>query len=194
MRQYSSSVLTILLAACVFLASASPLAPGGTSIPLAFFQKKKEYTPLLFFKAPKGMVPECDFVERMVSQVEKELGVKVERFDVMRDRNARLLFDRLDVQSKQQLPLLYNRESRQCVFGMTDKNRVRAWAKGRWLSADYKPTLPAEFYSIEKEDAEGLGDDEEVMMEDEDLTPLQKKGKNAMRDRLESDAKSKRKV
>lgn len=139
------------------------------------------------------MVQECDFVEKMVSQVEKELGVRVERFDVMRDRNARLLFDKLDVQSKQQLPLLYHRESRQSVFGLTDKNRVRAWAKGRWLSADYKPTLPAEFYSIEEEDAEGLGG-EEMMMEDEDLTPLQKKGKNAMRDRLESDAKSKRKV
>lgn len=193
MTKYASPFLAILLAACAYLELASS-HPGGTATPLAFFRKKKEYTPLLLFKAPKGMVPECDFVEQMVSEVEKELGIKVERFDVMRDRNARLLYDKLDVQSKQQLPLLYHRESRQSVFGLTDKNRVRAWAKGRWLSADYKPTLPAEFYSIEEEDAEGLGNEDEIMIEEEELTPLQKKGKEAMRERLESDARSRRKA
>ena len=86
-------------------------------------------------------------------------------FDVMRDPRARVLYDKLDTQSKQQLPLLYHRESRQSVFGLTDKNRVRAWAKGRWLSGDYKPTLPAEFFSVTEEDGDEL--EEEMMMEDD---------------------------
>ena len=81
-------MLVAILAAVCTSSRASASAPGGAS-PLAFFRKqKKEYTPLLFFKAPKGMIPECDFVERMVSQIEKELGVKVERFDVMRGRRV----------------------------------------------------------------------------------------------------------
>jgi glutaredoxin-related protein len=186
MRQFQSLLVAILAAVCTSRASAA--APGGAS-PLAFFRKnnRKEYTPLLFFKAPKGMVPECDFVEKMVSQIEKELGVKVERFDVMRDPKARVLYDKLDTQSKQQLPLLYHRESRQSVYGLTDKNRVRSWAKGRWLSGDYKPTLPAEFFSITEEDGDEL--EEEMMMDDDaDLTPLQRKGKEAMRERYEEDA------
>ena len=177
-------LVAILAAVCT--SSRASASPGGAS-PLAFFRKqKKEYTPLLFFKGPKGMIPECDFVENMVSQIEKELGVKVERFDVMRDPKARVLYDKLDTQSKQQLPLLYHRESRQSVYGLTDKNRVRSWAKGRWLSGDYKPTLPAEFFSVTEEDAEEL--EEEMMDDDADLTPLQRKGKEAMRERYEEDA------
>lgn len=195
MRKFVSLLVAILAAVCTS-SRASASAPGGASS-LAFFRKqKKEYTPLLFFKAPKGMIPECDFVERMVSQIEKELGVKVERFDVMRDPKARVLYDKLDTQSKQQLPLLYHRESRQSVYGLTDKNRVRSWAKGRWLSGDYKPTLPAEFFSVTEEDGDEL--EEEMMMEDDsDLTPLQRKGKEAMRERYEEDAakaKKKRKA
>jgi len=195
MRTFISLLVAVFVAAaCTTRASAS--SPGG-AFPLSFVRKnKKEYTPLLFFKAPKGIIPECDFAEKMVSQIEKELGVKVDRFDVMRDPRARVLYDKLDTQSKQQLPLLYHRESRQSVFGLTDKNRVRAWAKGRWLSGDYKPTLPAEFFSVTEEDGDEL--EEEMMMEDDaDLTPLQKKGKEAMRKRYEEDAakaKQKRKA
>lgn len=199
MRRVYLSLLRLLPLAVLPLAS--PASSGASSIsttsisrlPLAFLRKNKEYTPLLFFTAPKGAQPECDFVGKMVSQVEKELGVKVERLDVLKDRNARMLYDKIDVGSKQQLPMLYHRESRQSVLGMTDKNRVRAWAKGRWLSADYKPTLPSEFYRAEEGSAEDNGDElteEEIArMEDDELSPLQRKGKREMKKRLEEGAK-----
>eukprot|EP00566_Odontella_aurita_P037014 CAMPEP_0113594468 /NCGR_PEP_ID=MMETSP0015_2-20120614/39103_1 /TAXON_ID=2838 /ORGANISM="Odontella" /LENGTH=132 /DNA_ID=CAMNT_0000501487 /DNA_START=379 /DNA_END=777 /DNA_ORIENTATION=- /assembly_acc=CAM_ASM_000160 len=131
-------------------------------------------------------------MESVITDIEKELGVKVERFDIVRDRWARILYDRIDSAGKQQAPLLYHRESRQIVYGPTDKNRVRAWAKGRWLSANYRPTLPAEMFTVEDDGAEGSGGDvgeEDLVEDDSHLSPRQKEGKESMKRRLEKGGK-----
>jgi hypothetical protein len=116
------------------------LSLGATeSIRLSF--GKKEYTPLVFFKVPPGLIPECDAMEESVSQVEKELGVRV---DILRDPSAEAALGMLTQRTP---PFLYNRESCQVVSTSArpgekidpnmavavDADRVRAWAKGRFL-------------------------------------------------------------
>ena len=112
------------------------------------FMGKKEYTPLVFFTVPQGLMPENDAMEQAVSDVEKELGVRVERLDILRNPAAEGAMALLTGKSP---PFLYNRESCQTVHlpptstgagdasaasfpVYVDKERLRAWAKGRHLS------------------------------------------------------------
>jgi hypothetical protein len=62
---------------------------GGLSVS-SFWKRRwhknnKNYTPLLFFTVPPGIMPECDAMEKTVRMVEQELGVHVERRDVVRN-------------------------------------------------------------------------------------------------------------
>jgi len=97
------------------------------------FLGKKKYTPLLFFKVPTGVNPQCSAMEKCVKEVEKELGVRVERLDVANQLEAKALVNLI---SGRKPPLLYNRESKQIVYlpedaETPDIHRVRAWAMGR---------------------------------------------------------------
>lgn len=113
-----------------------------------------KYTPLVFLTVPPGLIPECDAMEKVVCQVERELGVEVARLDVLRNPANEAVLDAL-VESSGTTPtppLLYHRESGQKIHilpssnkknpssnagGKTkttqwiDPDRVRAWAKGR---------------------------------------------------------------
>lgn len=120
----------------------------GVHIPS--FLKKKEYTPLVFFTTPPGIIDGCDAMEKVVRQVEKELGVRVERLDILRDPKAEAA---LALLTRRPPPFLYHRESCQVVTlpsldgkqttkdmpTFVDKERVRAWAKGRHLPAQQTP-------------------------------------------------------
>lgn len=173
-----NSLRFLILAACV-------CAHFVESIKTPFLTKKK-YTPLLKIDCS----PENDGLEKCISQVEKELGVRVERLDVMRDPPSQAL---LGLLTRQSPPLLYNRESCQVIsFGGSkpapiDKSRVRAWAKGRYL--------PPRKESGNSSELMGKGSssaiDQAELLEDLNLTPLQKKGKDAIEERTESKAKSK---
>mmetsp|Transcript_8560 Transcript_8560/g.11807 ORF Transcript_8560/g.11807 Transcript_8560/m.11807 type:complete len:164 (-) Transcript_8560:208-699(-) len=107
-------------------------------IPL--LKQQDEYTPLIFFTVPKGTMPASDKMEKIVSAVEKEMNVKVQRFDVLRDRMSRKLYEKIiegEIGDRERMfPMLYHRESRQKVFGLSDPERVKSWAKGRWLPPD----------------------------------------------------------
>ena len=99
-----------------FIASSSP-------------SSKKKYTPLCFFSFPKGYSKECDNLEKIVSDIEKEIGCRVERFDVARDPAAEAT---LALLTSRGVPFLYNRESCQTIASSKiDKSRVIAWAKGK---------------------------------------------------------------
>ena len=157
---------------------------------------KKEYTPLLFFKVPPGLIPECDAMEKTVKEVEKDLGVKVERLDILRDPSAEAT---LALLTQRTPPFLYNRESCQVVHVapaggeadvpiVIDKSRVRAWAKGRLLQAPKAVSgtksrapvvLSQEDNSISQED----------LLEDMALTDEQRKGKQLIRERTEAKSK-----
>jgi hypothetical protein len=158
---------------------------------------KKKYTPLLFFKVPAGLIPECDVMEETVSQVEKELGVTVERLDILRDPAAEAA---LSLLTQRTPPFLYNRESCQVVSTSArpgekvdptmdvrvDKDRVRAWAKGRFLPPKSAgPRIGAPVVLQQKDNAM----DQDELLQDMELTPEQRKGKEAIKERTEERAR-----
>eukprot|EP00545_Synedropsis_sp_CCMP1620_P010182 CAMPEP_0119005324 /NCGR_PEP_ID=MMETSP1176-20130426/1652_1 /TAXON_ID=265551 /ORGANISM="Synedropsis recta cf, Strain CCMP1620" /LENGTH=185 /DNA_ID=CAMNT_0006957113 /DNA_START=19 /DNA_END=576 /DNA_ORIENTATION=+ len=161
------------------------------------FLSKKQYTPLIFFKLPGGASPHSDAMEKAVREVEKELGVRVERMDVARDMAAERLYSLL---AETLPPLLYNRESKQMVQMKinpdeetpnvrVDKDRVRAWAKGRRvapLTSVDGGGAPLMFTTEE------AGIEQDELMMDMGMTPNQIKGKEAIKERTEERAKSRK--
>ena len=128
-------------------------------------------------------------MEKIVRSVEKETGLHVERLDIMRDRTAKKLYEKLiEGNLRSPFPLLYHRESLQRVYGLADKDLVRSWSKGRLLPViDDKEVaiLPGEDEEMEEE-----MDLEELEMEmDRELSPVQRRGKEAMKKRMEKGRK-----
>merc|ERR1719491_1596097 len=123
-------------AIAVLLSPSSSVADGASIRPA--FRKKKTYTPLLFFKVPKGTMDESDKMETIIKSLEKEEKIQVQRLDIMRDRAARKLYDKLvEGNLRSPFPLLYHRESLQRVYGCPDDtDLVRSWCKGRLLPED----------------------------------------------------------
>jgi hypothetical protein len=156
------------------------------------FVSKKEYTPLVFFTVPKDIIPECDEMEKVVSQVEKELDVRVERLDILRHPAAEAAMSSL---TSRRPPFLYNKESCQVVSvpgagegkastAGIDESRVRAWAKGRYL-APRSTKSSAPLVLAKKENSI----DQKDLLEDASLTPEQKSGKEAIKKRSEEKSK-----
>jgi hypothetical protein len=160
--------------------SISVLFGKACAIKLPFgLLQKKQYTPLIMFKVPKGSVEECDKMEKIVKSVEKDLGVKIERLDILRDRFARNLYEKVDeIEFEGKIPLLYNRESRQSIYGLESKERVKAWAQGRWLTS--KPSTDDRKFIADE-------NDDEIYIE-QDLTELQQQGREKIMERTEDDS------
>ena len=112
----NSALLCLLFSTCLFWLVESRGNPlSKIKVPFVSKLKKKEYSPLVFFTFPKGYVEECDEMDRIVSEVEQELGVRVERLDIARDPAAQATMQLLT--SHQGPPFLYHRESCQIVTG-----------------------------------------------------------------------------
>jgi hypothetical protein len=152
-------------------------------------------------------------MERVVRKIERELNVRVERMDVARDRAAERLFTLL---SPEQLPpLLYHRESLQRIqppskIKTSSKNdneesnkstssirieesRVRAWAKGRILAPLSELNVATSSAPDIMITAEESGIDQDDLMMSAGMTPLQRQGKEAIRQRTEERAKNRMK-
>ena len=152
---------------------------------------KKTYNPVLFFKVPPGIIPQCDEMEKCIRQVEKDLGVKVERLDVARDENAAALLSLL--RGSNDPPLLYHRESRQMVTS-AERGRIRALIKGRFLKAERQGSRGKKADALlvsQADDAAAL--EQQDLLEDQMLTPLQRKGKQAIRKRTQKKGESRTK-
>lgn len=183
------------MAAALLLQSSSSFADGaslGASATPAFLgRRKKTYTPLLFFTVPKGTMDECDKMEKIIKSLEREQNVHVERLDIMRDRAARKLYEKLvEGNLRSPFPLLYHRESLQRVYGLADADLVRSWSKGRLLPEpdddedEGKASVLGGEEGMAPEEQEM--DMEELEMEmDAELTPMQRRGKEAMKRRME---------
>jgi hypothetical protein len=154
--------------------------------------KNKHYTPLVYFTVPPGLIPECDAMDKCLSQVEEELDVRVERLDVLRRPEAEAVLTLLTTRTP---PFLYHRESCQVVHvpkgGRVDPSRIRAWAKGRYLV----PVAAAAAASSSSQGGppivlsqESTAIDQDELLEDALLTPLQRKGKQAIRERTDERA------
>ena len=129
-------------------------------------------------------------MEKIVKSIEKETGVHVQRLDIMRDRAAKKLYEKLvENNLRSSFPLLYHRESLQRVYGLADKDLVRSWSKGRLLPVvDEKEVTVLPGADDEAMDEEM--DMEELEMEmDRELTPAQRRGKEAMKKRMEEGRK-----
>ena len=133
-------------------------------------------------------------MEKIIRSLEKETGIHVERLDIMKDLAAKKLYEKLvEGNLRSPFPLLYHRESLQRVYGLADPDLVRSWSKGRLLPGvlDEKEVtvLPGE------ENGEGMEEEmdlEELEMEmDRELTPVQRRGKEAMKKRMEDGRKKK---
>ena len=197
------------------------VAVATASSPLSFLTKKvgkKQYTPLVFFTVPKDIIPECDAMEKVVREVERELGVRVERLNILREPGAEAILATL---TKRSPPFLYHRESLQVVHvpGATssrkkksnrydddgddetankksvaskiDKERVRAWAKGRYLPALSASAKIASGPSGKKPvvlSQEDNAIDQKELLDELYLTPSQKSGKEAIEKRTEEQA------
>ena len=190
------------------------------SSPVSFLTKKvtkKQYTPLVFFTVPKDIIPECDEMEKVIKEVERELGVRVERLNILKEPGAEAILATL---TKRSPPFLYHRESLQVVHvpGATsrkrkgndeddeeisskranaaskiDKERVRAWAKGRYL-----PALSASAKSLSGSTSGGKKPvvlsqednaiDQKELLDELYMSPSQKSGKEAIEKRTEEQA------
>ena len=134
-------------------------------------------------------------MEEVIKSLEKEQNISVQRLDIMRDRAARKLYEKVvEGNLRSPFPLLYHRESLQRVYGAADADLVRSWSKGRLL-----PNLEDEMQDTEVtvlgggEEGEAPEEDmdmEELEMEmDAELTPMQRRGKEAMKRRMEEGRK-----
>ena len=169
--------------------------------------KKSKYTPLLFFTYPPGTSPEVDAVEKSVKQIERQLNVRVERMDLMRKPENQAVLR--SVAPGMTPPYLYNRESLQVYYISPTKKktdddesssskyspsvyvdtvRIRAWAKGRYLPpkteqkiGGVKVFAPKLVQQQQDEDTS----EQEELLEEMTMTPLQRKGKQAMKERTE---------
>lgn len=157
------------------------------------------YTPLVFFTCPPGLSLEVDAVEKAVRKVERELNVRVERLDLLRNPETEAVLKSLS--SRMTAPFLYNRESLQVYHvapvaddnksrskrdapPVVDLDRIRAWAKGRFLPPKSEPKLKGSKVSTPKFVVQDEGAlEQEELLEDMTLTPLQRKGKQAMKER-----------
>ena len=127
-------------------------------------------------------------MEKIIKSLEKETGVKVERLDIMRSREAKSLYEKLvEGNLRSPFPLLYHRESLQRVYGLEDKDLVRSWTKGRLLPIEDSKEKKVTVFGgdDDADDMEDMDMDELEMELDEELSPRQRRGKEAMKRRME---------
>ena len=127
-------------------------------------------------------------MEKIIRSLEKETGVKVERLDIMRSREAKSLYEKLvEGNLRSPFPLLYHRESLQRVYGLEDKDLVRSWTKGRLLPIEDTKEKKVTVFGgdDDADDMEDMDMDELEMELDEELSPIQRRGKEAMKRRME---------
>ena len=102
--------MRILLSASLLATVVSTRYEGVPFLNMLPFLSTKKYTPLIFFRVPPGLSPECDAMEQSVQEIEVELGIHVDRMDIARNKEAAQLMQLI---GQDMPPVLYHRESRQ---------------------------------------------------------------------------------
>lgn len=187
--------MRILLSVSLLATVVSARYEGIPFLNMLPFLSTKKYTPLIFFRVPPGLSPECDAMEQSVQEIEGELGIHVERMDIARNKEAAQLMQLI---GQDMPPVIYHRESRQvyqlrppsgtaavegegeevkAAVTKVDMTMVRALAKGRRLPVQ-RDVLTGQPVFI---GAEGGVDQDELL--DQELSPLQRKGRQAMKAR-----------
>lgn len=178
---------------------------------LTTLRLKKQYTPYLYFTVPKDEFVACNEMDEIVSDIEKELKIKVQKFNVRRDDKAvslrQMIGESTGMGAGISVPFLYHRESRQIIHGVASKEKVRSWAKGRWVGSSLMLDEENDLFGSSNDeskkkggkeaplDALGIEDEEEEEERDSaggkfDL--MEFKGRKALRDQAREEAIQKR--
>lgn len=159
-----------------------------------FFHRKKahrEYTHLVYFFSNSESGRDLS-MERVISDVEKELNVRVERLNISKNPAAAISLS-LVSEGRNAAPCLYNRESC-CVFPSDDKKEVptktdvKTWAKGRFITtsdtyaAPHKSKRRPEFAGKENSFLEQ--DELADSIKEQSLTPEELEGKRLVDKRV----------
>lgn len=144
-------------------------------------------------------------MEACLQQVEQELNVRVERLDIVRQPAAQAVLATLAQQSNP--PFLFHRESCQTIHVQgtaagesnnnnnmpvrINHNRVRAWAKGRYLPSSEGRILAGNKVAnpnlvLQQDENSAMSQDE--LLEVGMLTPTQRQGKEAIQQRTDAQA------
>lgn len=136
-------------------------------------------------------------MDKIVSEVEKELKVKIQKYNVRKNVHhsalRQMIGDNTGAGGGTSVPFLYHRESRQTIRGVASKEKVRAWAKGRWVESSLTLEEGGDDKKEKKEppiDAMGIEDDEEPEGNDA-FSLMEVKGKKAMREKALEQSKKK---
>ena len=155
----------------------------------AIFYDHELTSHLISLTPDNAYTKQGDEMEKIIKSVEKETGVKVERLDIMRSRAAKSTYEKLvEGNLRSPFPLLYHRESLQRVYGLEDKDLVRSWTKGRLLPIENSKEKKVTVIGGDDDamdDMEDMDMDELEMELDEELSPMQRRGKEAMKRRME---------
>jgi len=146
----------MLKTALVYLVLCIPLVQGW------FTRSKPKYTPLVFFKGPKGTDPATDALDECVRSVEEELNVHVERLVIDPRHPARRAT--LNMLEKSP-PTLYHRESRQIIsLGGEFKSKKKKKIK------DDDEEDDDDLEEVEEEEEEEKGEEEKGGTPEEPIT------------------------
>lgn len=74
--------------------------------------------------------PHCIAMKPLVAQLEAELGVKVEQYEVWNSEENAKKMDALDQGFCGGVPFFMNTESKKKICGSTDYESLKAWAQG----------------------------------------------------------------
>ncbi len=74
--------------------------------------------------------PHCIRMKPIVEEVEKELGVSVEKIEVWNNEENAKKLEEVDRGLCGGVPFFYNDESKEFICGGSDKETVVKWAKG----------------------------------------------------------------
>lgn len=77
--------------------------------------------------------PHCIRMKPIVEEVEKELGVTVEKLEVWNDEENAKKMEEVDKGRCGGVPFFYNSDTDAFICGGTDKEAIVAWAKGEKL-------------------------------------------------------------
>lgn len=75
--------------------------------------------------------PHCLRMAPRIAQLEKELGVTVDRREVWHHEENARMFDKVDRGNCGGVPFYYNTESKKFLCGESSYDELRAWAEGK---------------------------------------------------------------
>lgn len=72
--------------------------------------------------------PHCEDMHLLVAKLEKELGVKLEKYEIWHNEKNSKLMDKYDKNFCGGVPFFYNTKTNKWICGSTDYEELKGWA------------------------------------------------------------------